>query len=112
MPSPMQFMDTLAGVTSHTAAPTAGNARANWGTLTAVGGDNAGLLGATSSATPAAGAVLDVTFANPFGQTPRSVVIVGNLQAWATSVTATGFTLTSLATAAAQAYNWYYIVVP
>jgi hypothetical protein len=112
MPVIVQTTDSNGSVTTHSGTPAASNAAANWGTLTSTGGDLGGVLGATSSATPAAGRVLDVAFSSPFASAPKAVVVGGQLGAYATSVTATGFSLTTTATAAAQAYVWHYTVVP
>lgn len=111
MPVAVQAVDINGAVTTHTGTPAASNARANWTTLTSAGSDLGGTLGATSTATPAAGAVLDVAFAQPFASAPK-VVISGTLGVCATAVTAAGFTVTTLAVAAAQAYSWSYTVLP
>lgn len=93
-------------------AATVGNARANWGTLVISANDLGGNVGATSVTTPAAGAVCDVTFGKPFTTAPRSVVLSGSLSAYASNITTTGFTVTTLAAAASTtAYSWSFVVV-
>lgn len=116
MPSySLPAIDSNGETTNHPSntAPTLGAVGTNWAAgPTNTGHDLDGTVTVTSSATPpVAGTVVPVTFAVPYAK-PPTVVLSGGLSAWASAVTAAGFTITSLATAAAStAYTFTYNVV-
>lgn len=107
--------DSNGDTTNHLtgSAPTLGAVGTNWAASpTNTGHDLAGTVTVTSGTTPAAGTVVPVTFATPFAKAP-TVTLSGGLSAWASAVTAAGFTITSLAAAASTtAYTWTYHVDP
>lgn len=109
-------VDSNGDVSSHSGPPTVGSYQANWGAAaTPVGAgsnDLAGSVSALSVTTPAAGNVATVTFAQPYAVAPKAVSLDGPLSVYPSSITATGFTVTtSSAAASATTYTWYYIVV-
>lgn len=108
---------TLDELTGHVSTlyflATVGNPRVNWTAPSISGTDFAGTVTATTGATaPAAGAVADVTFRNPYSSPPKCVDVGGQLGAYASNVTANGFTINSIAAPAINtAYNFNYLVI-
>jgi len=100
------------------AKPTLGAFTSTWGAsgTSITGDDTAGSVAFTAGATPAAGSVVTVTFANEYASTPRAVLVQG--QATDSSAgdifdatwTAAGFTIIAAA-GATKSYVVKYFVV-
>lgn len=107
-------LDELSGhiVTLYYAA-TIGNPRANWTAPSINGTDFAGNVTATTGGVaPAAGPVADVAFKVPYTAPPKCVDVSGQLGAYASNITANGFTINAIAAPAINTpYNFNYIVI-
>lgn len=99
--------------------PTLGAFSSTWGTsgTSITGDDTAGQIAFTGGATPAAGSVVTVTFANEYASAPRAVLVQGMATDQsaaplfdATAITAVGFTL-SAAAGATKSYVVKYFVI-
>jgi hypothetical protein len=100
--------------------PTLGAFSSTWGSsaTSITGNDNAGQVLFTAGATPAAGSVVTVTFANAYPAAPRAVLVQGQATDQsagplfdATAITAQGFTI-SAAAGATKSYVVKYFVIP
>ena len=105
------------GITN--ATPSLGTFQSTWGNSGTgiTGDDTAGTISFTGGTTPAAGAVVAVTFAKPYAKTPRAVLVQGGATDQsagplftATSISQTGFTL-SAAAGATKSYVVQYVVI-
>lgn len=101
------------------ATPTLGAFSSTWGNSGTgiTGDDTAGTISFTGGATPAAGAVVTVTFAKPYSKAPRAVVVQGistDQSAGplfsADTITQTGFRLVAAA-GATKSYVVQYVVI-
>lgn len=99
--------------------PTLGTFQSTWGTsaTSITGDDTAGQIAFTAGTSPAAGTVVAVTFANQYPNAPRAVLVQGEATDQsggplfdATSITASGFTL-SAAAGATKSYVVKYFVI-
>lgn len=107
-------LDELTGhVTTLFFLATVGNPRTNWTAPSINGTDFAGTVTATTGGVaPAAGPVADVTFRNPFPTPPKCVDVGGQLGAYASNITTTGFTINAIAAPAINTpYNFNYLVI-
>jgi hypothetical protein len=107
-----QQIDSNGELTSHptTALPTVGTASTGWSVPGVVGNDVNGAVSSTTTAAQAAGTVVTVTFGTVYAK-PPVVVVTGPLGAYATSVTSTGFTVsTSITAVTTTAYLFNYVV--
>lgn len=104
---------TISGTTSAGAAPTVTAVSANdtRGTFT--------LTPVTGGGAQAAGAVANVTFSNPYSVAPANVIVTAMNQAgpaavgaFATGVTANGFTISTPLLVTANLYTISYLVTP
>jgi hypothetical protein len=101
-------------------SPTLSAFSSTWGSsaTSITGNDTGGSIAFTGGATPAAGTVVTVTFAQAYPTPPRAVIVQGGPTDQsgaplftATAITAGGFTL-SAAAGATKSYVVNYFVVP
>lgn len=109
----VSVVDANGLVSVHSGVPVSSNPRTNWGTPVSSGSDLNGSVGATSGGSaPAAGAAIDVAFAQSFSASPRSVILSGPLGCYASAITGSGFTVNTLAAGATTtAYAWNFVVL-
>jgi hypothetical protein len=103
--SPTLAVQTAAG-TGATASVTSG------------GSDTSGQITVTAGTSPASGALVNVTFANAYAVSPRSIQLTSSSgaaasgQAYISAKSTTGFTISLVnAPAASASLSWYYTVV-
>lgn len=101
--------------------PTLGTFQSTWGTsgTSITGNDQAGVVLFTAGTSPAAGAVVAVTFANIYSSTPKAVILQGMATDQSagplfdsTSVTSAGFTISGAAGTTGKSYSVKYWVIP